>query len=324
MSLTRENNVPLSLSSKGMMGMSDAEYLAWAELLHERIGIVLDTKRKSFLFSKLSIRMQELGINHYSEYFSYVTNGTSGRVEWETLVSRLTVHETRFFRDTRALSLITQTYFEQLNFGNAIPNVHIWSVGCSTGEEPYSLMMHIDRYLTEENKKCYLAVTASDISSHALAEAKKAIYHKDKFRHVDYKLIEDYVDCAADNYYQIKDSLKKRICFNRFNLLNLDTSSVGKMEIILCQNVLIYFSRETRVLILDKLVEHLVPGGLLIIGAGEITSWKNPDINMIQYNGVLAFQRKVLEDDAAMTDKFTTTTLLSNDKQNNNKRGCEA
>lgn len=326
MSSTRENKLPLSWPSNGMMAMPDAEYLAWAELLKERIGIVLDQQRKTFLLSKLSIRMQELGINSYQDYFCYVTGGTAGRVEWETLVDRLTVHETRFFRDTRALSFITQTYFEQLNFGNTIPNVHIWSVGCSTGEEPYSLMMHIDRYVTEKNKKCYLAVTASDVSRHALATAKKAVYHKDRFKQVENKYIQNYVESIDEEHYRVNESLRKRICFNRFNLVNLDTCAAGKMEIILCQNVLIYFDRETRIFILNQLVEHLVPGGLLILGAGEITSWKHPDLNLIQYDGVLAFQRKVIEDNASIANTTTikSHTLQSKNKNNSDKQRCDA
>lgn len=323
-SLTRENNVSLSLPSNGMMSMSDAEYLAWAELLKERIGIVLDLRRKSFLLSKLSIRMQELNINSYQDYFSYVNAGTAGRVEWEILVDRLTVHETRFFRDTRALSFITQTYFEQLNFENSIPNVHIWSVGCSTGEEPYSLMMYIDRYVKEKNKKCYLAVTASDVSRDALATAKKAIYHKDRLKQVDDKYAQDYLKHIDDNHYQVNDSLRERICFNRINLINLGTNSVGKMEIILCQNVLIYFNRDTRIFILNQLVDNLVPGGLLILGAGEISSWQHPDINMIKYDGVLAFQRKVLVDDSNIADaaKIKSTAFQYTHKNNIDKKGC--
>lgn len=80
-----------------LMPMSDAEYTLWLSLLEERTGITLPETRKSFLLSKLSIRMQELGINAYKSYFAYVTHGKAGRVEWEILVDRLTIHETRFF-----------------------------------------------------------------------------------------------------------------------------------------------------------------------------------------------------------------------------------
>ena len=274
-----------------LMPMGDDEYVLWATLLEERMGITLPESRKSFLLSKLSIRMQELGINEYKSYFAYVTHGKAGRVEWETLVDRLTVHETRFFRDTQALSFIKDKYLEELSFEKNSTSINIWSVGCATGEEPYSLMMYIDKYITDRNEKCYLAVTASDISHDALAVGKKARYHQNRFSNVPVEYIENYLLEVDKDHYLVNESLRKRICFNRLNLINIDKSTVGKMEIIICQNVLIYFKREIRLTILNQLVKHLVPGGLLILGAGEITSWHHPEINPIAYDGVLAFQR---------------------------------
>jgi len=292
----------------GIKDISDIEFNLWAELLKERTGIVLSKQRKSFLLSKLTIRMQELGIEKYREYFSYVTFATTGsRVEWEVLVDRLTVHETRFFRDARALSFITKNYFEKLDFSKATPNVHIWSVGCATGEEPYSLLMYIDKYLKDKNKKCYLAVTASDISQKALLVGKKAIYPCDRFQSVSSEYIDNYLEKVDATHYQIKEALRKRICFNRFNLVNLDKNPAEKMNIIVCQNVLIYFNRETRIMILNQLVERLAPGGLLIMGAGEISGWINKKISPVQQDGVLAFQKKTTAAEVVATGASQTT-----------------
>ena len=313
---SRENKVQSLSPLNEIMAMDDAEYILWVTLLQDRIGIVLAKQRKSFLLSKLSIRMQELGIDEYKKYFAYVTDGKTGRLEWEVLVDRLTVHETRFFRDTRALSFITQTYFDKLNFENTIPNVHIWSVGCSTGEEPYSLMMYIDKYIADKNRKCYLAVTASDVSHKALDIGKKAIYPRDRFKNVSNDYIENYLENFSEEHYRVNESLRKRICFNRFNLINIDSSSVGKMEIIICQNVLIYFNREMRITILNQLVEHLMPGGLLILGAGEISAWENAEVKVLQHDGVLAFQRKVNESD--------TTVVSSHSINDMQKQRCDA
>ena len=289
---TQENKVPQTQwQLNELMPMSDAEYDLWMALLEERTGITLPELRKSFLLSKLSIRMQELGINDYKSYFAYVTHGKAGRVEWEILVDRLTVHETRFFRDSKTLSFIKDIYLENLNLEKNNSNIHIWSVGCATGEEPYSLMMYIDKYMTDKNNKCYLAVTASDISHDALAIGKKAVYHQNRFSNLPNEYITNYLQDVGKDHYLVNESLRKRICFNRLNLININSSSVGKMDIIICQNVLIYFKRETRITILNQLVEHLLPGGLLILAAGEITGWKNPKISSMKYDGVLAFQR---------------------------------
>ncbi|MFK5913361.1 MAG: protein-glutamate O-methyltransferase CheR [Woeseiaceae bacterium] len=272
--------------------MSDDDYALWVTLLEERTGITLHNLRKSFLLSKLSIRMHELGINEYKSYFAYVTHGKHGRVEWETLIDRLTVHETRFFRDTQSLYFIQQQYLDKLDFKSKKPNINIWSVGCATGEEPYSLMMFIDKYVSDKNEKCYLSVTASDISHDALEIGKKARYPHNRFSNVPAEYIESYVEDSGDSHYLVAESLRKRICFNRLNLLNLNNSSVGKMDIIICQNVLIYFKRKVRIMILNQLVNYLLPNGLLIIGAGEILDWNNSEIKSVPYNGVLAFQKQ--------------------------------
>ena len=288
----QENKVSQTLwQLNDLMPMGDDEYTLWLALLEDRTGITLPELRKSFLLSKLSIRMQELGISKYKSYFAYVNHGKAGRVEWEILVDRLTVHETRFFRDTKALEFIQHAYLEKINFKQDSPSINIWSVGCATGEEPYSLMMFIDKYMADKNEKCYLAVTASDISHDALAVGKKAVYHQNRFTNVPGEYFENYLESIDKNHYLVNESLRKRICFNCLNLINFNESSIGKMDIIICQNVLIYFKRETRLTILNQLVEHLMPGGLLILGAGEITSWEHPELNSMRYDGVLAFQR---------------------------------
>lgn len=301
----QENKVPQTLwQLNELMPMEDDEYVLWLALLEEKTGITLPELRKSFLLSKLSVRMQELGISEYKSYFAYVNHGKAGRVEWETLVDRLTVHETRFFRDTQALDFIKHVYLEKINFKKSSPNIHIWSVGCATGEEPYSLMMFIDKYMADKNEKCYLAVTASDISHDALALGKKAVYHQNRFTNVPSEYFENYLESADKDHYLVNETLRKRICFNRLNLINVKESSIGKMEIIICQNVLIYFKRETRLIILNQLVEHLVPGGLLILGAGEITGWQHPEINPMQYDGVLAFQRNYAQLESKQEQRY--------------------
>ena len=300
----QENKVPQSLwQLNELMPMDDDEYTLWINLLEERTGITLPELRRSFLLSKLSIRMQELGINEYKSYFAYVNHGKAGRVEWEILVDRLTVHETRFFRDTQALAFIKQIFLEKMDF-NSTPNINIWSVGCATGEEPYSLMMYIDKFLAENNEKCYLSVTASDISHDALAIAHKAVYHKNRFSNVPNEYFKNYLEKVDKDHFLVNESLRKRICFNRLNLIDVDEASVGKMEIIICQNVLIYFKREIRIAILNQLVEHLVPGGLLILAAGEITSWENSKITSMQYDGVLAFRRNSMQRDSDNEQRY--------------------
>ncbi|MDH5395703.1 MAG: hypothetical protein OEW97_05475, partial [Gammaproteobacteria bacterium] len=126
------------------------------------------------------------------------------------------------------------------------------------------------------------------------------------FTNVPAEYVDEYLEKIDNEHYRVNDSLRKRICFNRLNLLDINKSSVGEMEIIICQNVLIYFKRETRIAILNQLVEHLVPGGLLILGAGEITSWQHPELTARRFDGVLAFQRETSQQDKTQRNHAAT------------------
>jgi chemotaxis protein methyltransferase CheR/type IV pilus assembly protein PilK len=273
--------------------MDACQFRQWVELLEKRTGISLPEKRKSFLLTSLNIRMRELGYEHYEDYLRFLlVGGRDGVVEWEILVDRLTVHETRFFRDQAALDLLRERYLSNLMADSKHPaRLNVWSVGCATGEEPYSLAMLIDYNLTRRGIPFYLAITASDISSAALSTGRKAVYHRNRLRNLPAAYQSRYFQQVDDDHYRVKPALRERVCFNRLNLLELDKARPGQMDVIICQNVLIYFKREQRLQILNQLVGHLHPGGLLILGAGEITDWRRPDLESIDYPGTLAFRR---------------------------------
>ena len=277
---------------KNLVPMDQYEFRQWVELLEKRTGISLSEKRKSFLLANLNIRMRELGYDKYQDYFHYLMTGRSGAVEWEILVDRLTVHETRFFRDEAALKMLKECYLNQLLPSKTSLGINIWSVGCATGEEPYSLAMFVDQSLAERNIPHYLAVTASDISSASLATGRTAIYHSNRLKNLPEVYRQTYFKMIDEDHYEVVASLRERICFTRLNLLHLAKATLGMMDIIFCQNVLIYFKREQRRQILDQLIEHLRPGGILVLGAGEITDWQPDELENLGYPGMLAFRRR--------------------------------
>lgn len=272
--------------------MDNYEFQQWVELLEKRTGISLPEKRKSFLLSSLNIRMRELGYEKYHDYFRHLLAGRRGAVEWEILVDRLTVHETRFFRDDNALKLLEECYLNKLPSSDTALRINIWSVGCATGEEPYSLAMFVDQVLTARGVRHYLAVTASDISSTSLATGRTGIYHRHRLKNLPDRYRETYFQAIDADHYEVDPNLRERICFTRLNLQRLGEATLGMMDIIFCQNVLIYFKREQRRRILDQLVCHLRPGGILVLGAGEITDWQPDELENMGYPGTLAFRRR--------------------------------
>ncbi|VAX09215.1 Chemotaxis protein methyltransferase CheR [hydrothermal vent metagenome] len=274
--------------------MDQVQLAMWTELLEKRTGISLAENRKSFLLTSLSTRMRELGYDGYDDYFKFLIDGRRGAVEWEILVDRLTVHESRFYRDERALALVRDKFLpEQCNTTDTAEqrNINIWSLGCATGEEAYSLAMLVDDFMQRNNQNCYYSITASDISSAALSTAREGSYHVNRLKNIPTNLLNLFFKRTDENHYQISEKLRERVCFARMNILHLSRVKLGMMDLIYCQNVLIYFKRRYRKMILDHLIKHLRPGGLLILGAGEISAWKHKNMEAVNYTGTLAFKR---------------------------------
>lgn len=274
--------------------MDDKLFENWQAMLEERIGISIPEERRSFLVTSLGQRMGEVGCQSYRQYMDLLENGPNGAVEWELLVDYLTVHETRFYRDTGALRLLEEQFFRFLgrdDSDESRANVDVWSVGCATGEEPYSLAIALDDYLLSQGLENYFSVTATDISRASLATARQGIYHRNRLRNLPVKLLRRYFLPYDLDHYRLGKNIRDRVCFTLMNLVDAGDASLGKMDIIFCQNVLIYFKRERRLEIANSLVEHLRPGGLLILGAGELVNWRHKQLVQVPDSEVVAFRR---------------------------------
>ena len=276
--------------------MDEEQITMWLQLLFERTGISWPEKRKSFLLTSLSTRMRELGFSCYEAYFSYLTSGRRGAVEWEILVDYLTVHESRFYRDQLSLSLINDVFLPSHceKFKNEMVTVNVWSIGCSTGEEPYSLAMLFDSYFTRKGINGYYSITASDISAASLSIARKAIYHTNRLKNLPDNFYQYYFIQSDEQHFEVRQHIRDRICFTRLNLIHMNRTKVGMMDLIYCQNVLIYFNRVDRNEILDQMVKHLQPGGLLMLGTAEVNGWQHDEMEPVSAKGTLAFKRKTV------------------------------
>lgn len=278
---------------KPLPTMTDKEFFQWQGLLEKRTGMNIAPERKTFLQTNVGTRMREAGCQSYKEYFEKVTNKLGGMMEWATLVDRLTVQETRFYRDEDAFVLVS-------SFLSSLPrtqlennDLELWSVGCSTGEEPYTLAMAVEEALQARGvKKKYFVITGTDISTYALAKARTARYPRRKLVTLNQDRISRYFTQVAENQFEVIPRLRERVCFSRVNVVEIRAAPLNKMTIIYCQNLLIYFKRWRRKEILNLLAERLIPGGLLVLGLGEIVDWNNPLLKRIENDKTLAFIRR--------------------------------
>lgn len=274
--------------------MDDGEFARWVDLLERRTGVVVPPGRKTFLVTGVRARMRETGHQSYQKYFEDLLAGARGAIEWAALVDRLTVHETHFFRHQPSYDLIGREWLPahlQHMGGEAL---HAWSVGCSTGEEAYSLAMVLDEGTRDgrAGKGTRFGVTATDISTAALSVGRSGEYPLARLSELPERFRNTYCELLGDENFAVNSILRKRVGFAQFNVLDIEKAPLKRLDLIFCQNVLIYFARERRVQLLDALAHLLKPGGLLVIGPGELMGYSHSELSRVGGPQTQAFQRK--------------------------------
>ena len=271
--------------------MDEEQFHLWQALLEDRTGMQMPTQRKRFLETSISMRMREIGCEAYDQYYEQLVSGPNGPVEWITLVDRLTVQETRFFRHPSSYQLVFDYCRERMSKMDQ-SSFNIWSVGCATGEETYSLGMQIDEAFAGSFMKTYFGITGTDISLPALSKARKGIYSLSKIDGVSDERREKFFTEISPGQFQVKEELRERICFASINVQDLGAAPLHDLDIIFCQNLLIYFRRWRKRQIVNNLAERLKPGGLMVLGVGEFVENIPPELEKLDVNNTLAFTRR--------------------------------
>lgn len=281
-------------SMRNLQQMDDEQFRLWQALLEERTGMALAPERKTFLETSLSIRMRELGVESYDVYYEQLVNRPAADtiMEWSILVDRLTVQETSFFRHRGSYDLVEKFVRDRFSGPKPPSNFNVWSVGCSSGEEPYSLAMLLTELFASMRVQPYWGITATDISLPVLAKARKGHYGARKVDLVDPLLRERYFQRISDREYGISAELKARICFARVNVLELHQVPFQDLDLIYCQNMLIYFRRWRKREIVTRLADRMAPGGLMVLGLGEVVDWQHPQVDRVRFDNTLAFMRR--------------------------------
>jgi type IV pilus assembly protein PilK len=278
--------------------MESEEFLLWQSMLEKKTGLWMPATRKTFLVTSLQSHMRDRGIKNYQDFYHLFDEGRASNLDWAKLVDSLTVHETCFYRDKDSLNLMTsfcrnkvlKTFYD---FPYTQQHLQIWSVGCSTGEEVYTLALEMEKLNVSVSesigKSIYYGVTGIDVSYPSLAIAREGIYSDKNATFLPKTSLNPYFDHLPDGYIQLKESIRKRTCFMQANILELDDCSKQSFDVIYCQNVMIYFKQERKNKILESFEKHLNPGGMLILGHGEITSFSNSNLTRVDNKHCLAF-----------------------------------
>lgn len=270
--------------------MSDRQFESWRAFVEERLGTHFPLDQKSRLQSSLTIRMRELGYSDYDQYLQEVSAPLQGLGEWLVLLDRLVIGETRFYRDSNAMALAFLVMKSRLK-RKKDRSLSIWSVGCSSGEETYSLAFLCESLFKEMELEPRYGVSGIDVSWGVLGKGRNGVYEKRRMVGLPKAWSKTFFEQLGEDTFQVRDYVRKHVCFSKQNMRDINQSPLKNQDLIYCQNVLIYFRNELRHKILDELGDRLSLGGVLIIGAGEALNWSHPKLKRVDDKRALAFQR---------------------------------
>jgi chemotaxis protein methyltransferase CheR len=251
-------------------GLGDDQYQRFVELIYKNIGIWFEEAKKYYVEKRLRERMEILGIDSFRDYYFLLKFGTNAG-ELQELFNRLTVNETYFFRDFPQLAGFAEEVLplivRQKNMAGD-KTFRIWSAGCSTGEEPYTLAI-ILREMLPDPTSWKIKISATDINSKVLDAARKGLYGSRSIKDMPPEYLERYFTQRQD-FNLVNLSLKNMISFNKLNLSDArEMKEYQDYDVVFCRNVLIYFDTASRKQVVERFYRSLNGGGYIFLGHSE-------------------------------------------------------
>jgi chemotaxis protein methyltransferase CheR len=249
--------------------MTDEEFRLLRDLIREHCGLAFPDDSKFLVERRLLPRLEALRMRSYTDYYRHLRYTADARTELDEIAERITTNETYFFRERYQLDAFQHEILPALHARRARgPRLHVWSAGCSTGEEAYTIAMLIRE--TGLYADWDVRVFGSDVSRRVIAAARRGLYGKSSFRATDERYLRAYFHPVADGRHQVNDDVRAMVSFGVLNLFEDEMLAVvGDMDVIFCRNVLIYFDLEARRRVIASFHRKLSPGGYLLLGHTE-------------------------------------------------------
>jgi chemotaxis protein methyltransferase CheR len=256
--------------------ISDELFAKYRELIYREAGIALTDSKKSLLISRVAGRLRELGLASFAEYYHVLEDPAAGD-ERGRLLDRICTNETRFFRDPRQFLYLNDEVLPRLEAEAAQGGrrrVRAWSAACSSGEEPYSLAMAL-LHRFPPSSGWQIEVVATDLSNKVLAAARQALWPIDKANDIPLHYRKAFMlrgTGSQTGKMKVGPEIREIVSFSRTNLNDPVYSVNGTFDVIFCRNVLIYFDKESKAKVVDRLLTYLAPDGCLFLGYAETTT----------------------------------------------------
>jgi chemotaxis protein methyltransferase CheR len=270
--------------------VTEEEFRRLSEFLYRRTGMIFTETKRYYVQRRVTDRMEATGASSFASYFARLRSDVAGEVE--QFVNAFTVNETYFYREDHQLQCLTNDLLaERTRRRPRSEAIRIWSIPCSTGEEPYSIAMwllenwaQVDAYDIE--------IIGSDIDTRALKAAAEGLFSKRALMRLTPDLVDRYFEALDDEQWRILDDIRDSVRFTPVNLVETaETRPYGQFDVIFCRNVLIYFDDASRRVAAENLYENLAPGGFICLGHTESMSRISPLFEVRRFKDAIVYQR---------------------------------
>jgi len=261
--------------------ISTDEFGLFQELIAHRAGIRLNDSKRALLVGRLSRRVRDLGLRTFRDYYQRVVRD---REERTRMLDLITTNETEFFREPAQFAFLEKNivprWLEAAEYGRRERRVRVWSAGCSTGEEPYSIAMLLHSNLPGWD----IEIIGTDLSTRVLDAAERAVWPAERLANIPLAYQRTYIlngTGAQAGRITVSDALRQLVSFRPLNLMNASYDILGSFDVVLCRNVLIYFDAEVRRAVIDRLVDRCAVGGYFLLGHAEALN-RSPRLTLLK------------------------------------------
>jgi len=267
--------------------INDKEFGLFQRLIYDESGINLTPAKRELVKSRLMKRLRERSLTSFKEYYTYVTEEDTTGEEMVMMLDCISTNLTEFFREPAHFDFLSKKGLPALlenKRKKREKKLRIWSAGCSTGEEPYTLSIVLSEHIGA-TREWDIKILATDLSTRVLKKAMQGLYLKNRIKGISPQMQNTHFkkgEGSLKDYYQVQDHLRDMIVFRRLNLTHEVFPFKGHFDFIFCRNVMIYFDKETQSELVSKFYKHLAPDGYLFIGHSESLAGTNNKFHYVQ------------------------------------------
>jgi chemotaxis protein methyltransferase CheR len=274
------HSAPAAAGHQREFAFSDTDFRSLAQFAHEQAGIALADNKRNLVYGRLSRRLRALGLQSFRQYREHLASEPS---ELEAFINAISTNLTKFFRETHHFDHLrthVAVPFQQAAKGKTGQRLRVWSAGCSTGEEPYTIGVVLRREIRDAERHD-VRILATDIDTEVIGKGARGKYQLSSIDEVPKTYREFFQPAEGDSQNVIVDEdVRNLVVFRRLNLME-PWPFTGNFDAIFCRNVMIYFDGPTKAALIERFTQKLKPNGWLYIGHSESLIGSHPGLKLM-------------------------------------------